>query len=123
LIEVQIDTQGIIQMQNKLKHLDQAVARLVDDALTLEIAEIQTATKRLAPKRTGNLASSVFSEKTNEWAFRLGARADYAVFVEFGTRFMQARRFITRALESAVPRLIQHVNTSIDEAIREAAKS
>lgn len=123
MIEMQIDTQGIMEMRNKLDHLDQIIARRVDDALNLEIMETQTAAKRLAPKRTGNLASSIFSEKTGEWAFKLGARADYAVFVEFGTRFVQARRFITQALESALPRLIQHVNTAIEEAITEATTS
>jgi len=120
---MQIDTQGIMEMRNKLDHLDQIIARRVDDALNLEITETQTAAKRLAPKRTGNLTSSIFSEKTGEWAFKLGARADYAVFVEFGTRFMQAKRFITLALESAMPRLVQHVNTAIEEAITEAATS
>ncbi len=123
MIEVQVYAQGIIEMQNKLSHLDQAISRRVDAALAHEIIETQTTAKRLAPKRTGNLASSIFSERTGELAFKLGARAGYAVFVEFGTRFTQARRFITRALESALPRVIQHANTAIDEAIKEAAAS
>lgn len=123
MIEAQIDTHGIIEMQNRLNHLDQVIARRVDDALDTEITEIQIAVKRLAPKRTGNLASSIFTERMGEWSFKLGARADYAVFVEFGTRFMRARRFILQALESAAPRLVQHVNTAIDEAIRETAVS
>lgn len=123
MIEVQIDTQGINETQSKLNHLGQAIARRVDDTLNQEIAEIHNTAKRLAPKRTGNLTSSIFSEKTGEWAFKLGARANYAVFVEFGTRFIQARQFIMQALESALPRLIQHVNNAIGEAITEAAKS
>ncbi len=123
MIEMQIHAQGIMEMWNKLNRLNQAIVRRVDDALNQEITKMHTAAEQLAPKRTGNLASSLFTERTDEWSFKLGARADYASFVEFGTRFTRARGFITQALESTMPPLIQHVDTAIDEAIKEAATS
>jgi len=123
LIELQFDAQGILEMQRKLDRLDQAVSRRVDDALSREVSEMRMAAQRLAPMRTGNLASSIFSERTGECAFKMGARTPYAVFVEFGTRFTHARRFLARALESGVQRLIQRVNAAVDEAVAEAGTS
>lgn len=123
MLDMQIDVQGILETQSKFNRLDQMMTRHVDDALGQEITEIRMLAQRLAPKRTGHLASSVFSERTGEWTFKLGARASYVVFVEFGTRFMQARRFITHTLESGVQRLIQRMNAAISESIVEAGTS
>jgi hypothetical protein len=49
------------------------------------------------------------------------ASAPYAVYVEFGTRFIQAKRFLSRALELGMLGLVQHVNRAIEDAIREAS--
>jgi len=82
---------------------------------------MRTQAQDLAPKRTGYLASTVFAERVKEWAFRLGARAHYAVFVEYGTRLMLPRRFLSRALELGMLGLVQHVNRAVHEAMREAS--
>jgi len=81
---------------------------------------MQVVAQSLAPKRTGHLASTIHAQRTGEWAFKLGAKARYAYFVEFGTRFMMARRFLSQALEQAVPHVVQQVSQAIGEAIVEA---
>jgi len=93
----------------------------VDEALDFEVQAMQTRAQHLAPKRTGYLASTIFAKRIGEWAFKLGARAPYAIFVEFGTRFMQARRYLSRALELGMLGLVQHINQAIRNAIREAS--
>jgi len=120
-VEMQVDVRGIPELQRKLDRLDQGMRRYVDDALDFEVQAMQTRAQSLAPKRSGYLASTVFAERVKEWAFKLGARAPYAVFVEFGTRFMQPRRFLSRALELGMQGLVQHVNRAITLAIREAS--
>jgi len=120
LAEIQVDVYGIPELQRKLDRLDQNVRGYIDDALSFEVEAMQTRAQGLAPRRTGYLASTIFAERVGEWAFKLGARAPYALFVEFGTRFMQARRFLSRALELGMLGLVQHVNQAIREAIVEA---
>jgi len=122
-VEMQVDVHGIPELQRKLDQLDQSMRGHVDQALDFEVQAMQTRAQSLAPKRTGYLASTIFAQRVGEWAFKLGARASYAVFVELGTRFMQARRFLSRALELGMLGLVNHVNRAIREAITEASRS
>ena len=120
-VEMQVDVYGIPELRFKLDRLDQSMRACVDQALDFEVRAMQTRAQSLAPKRTGYLASTIFAQKVGEWGFKLGAKASYALYVEFGTRFMQARRFLSRALELGMLGLVQHVNHAIQNAIIEAS--
>ena len=120
-VDLEVDVRGIAELRRKFDRLDQSMRSYVDEALDFEVQAMQTRAQSLAPKRTGYLASTVFAERVKEWAFKLGARAPYAVFVEFGTRFMQPRRFLSHALELGMLGLVNHVNRAIENAITEAS--
>jgi len=120
-VEMAIDLKGVAELQRKLVRLDQDMLMYVDETLDSEVSSMRVLAQSLAPRRTGFLASTIFAERVGEWAFTLGAKAKYTYFVEFGTRFMRARRFLSRALESAMPSLVMHVNKAIEEAIVEAS--
>jgi len=120
-VEMTVDVHGIPELQHKLDQLDQSLREHVDEALDFEVRAMQTRAEQLAPKRTGYLASTIFAERVGEWAFKLGARASYSYFVAFGTRFMRAKRFLSRALELGMLALIQHVNRAIQDALREVS--
>jgi len=122
-VEMEVDVHGIPELQRKLDRLDKSMRDYVDEALNFEVQAMQTRAQQLAPKRTGYLASTIFAQRVSEWAFKLGAGAAYSYFVEFGTRFMQARRFLSRALELGMPGLVQHINRAVREAISEASAS
>jgi HK97 gp10 family phage protein len=119
-VEVVVNINGFSELQLKLDRLDLTMRNRVDEALSHEVFSMRAVAQSLAPKRTGHLASTVYAERVGEWAFKLGARAQYAYFVEFGTRFVRARRFLSRALESAMPGLVQRVCQAVREAIVEA---
>ena len=118
--EITVDIHGIHELQLKLDRLELSMRSRVDEALSQEVSNIQVAAQSLAPKRTGHLASTIYAQRTGEWAFRLGAKARYAYFVECGTRFVRGRRFLSQALEQAMPRVVQQVSHAIREAIVEA---
>jgi len=122
-VEIAIDPQGIAELQRKLDRLDKNIRSCVDEALSAEVSKMCVLAQRLAPKRTGFLASTISAEKIGEWTFKLGATVTYAYFVEFGTRFMKARRFLTRALESSKPSLLLRINQAVREAIMEASST
>ena len=122
-VEVAVNVNGFSELQLKLDRLDLTLRNRVDEALNHEVSSMRAVAQSLAPKRTGYLASTVYAERTGEWAFKLGARAQYAYFVEFGTRFVRARRFLNRALESAMPSLVQQVSQAVKEAIVEAGST
>jgi len=120
-VEITVDLRGTVELERKLERLDQHMRDCVDEALQSEMTDMCALARSSAPKRTGFLASTVFVERTGEWAFKLGARADYAYFVEFGTRFMRARRFLARTLENALPSLVTRVNEALRRTIIEAS--
>jgi HK97 gp10 family phage protein len=120
-VEVTVDIHGFSELQLKLDRIDLAMRNRVDEALNREVSSMRATAQSLAPKRTGYLVNTVYAERTGEWAFILGAKAQYAYFGEFGTRFMRARRFLSRALELAVPSVVQRVNQAVREAIVEAS--
>ena len=119
-VEVTVDINGFSEFQLKLDRLDLTMRSRVDEALNSEVSNMQIVAQSLAPRRTGYLASTVCAERTGEWAFKLGARAQYAYFVESGTKFMRARRFLSRALELAMPGLVQRVSQAVRDSIVEA---
>ncbi len=119
-VEITVNVLGLPELQLKLDRLDLVLRDRVNEALNHEVSNMRVVAQSLAPKRTGYLASTVYAERTGEWAFKLGARAQYAYFVEFGTRFVRARRFLSRALELAIPSLVQRGSQAVKEAIMEA---
>lgn len=118
-VEITVDICGIHELQFKLDRLDLSMRSRIDETLNQEVSNMQSLAQNLVPKRTGYLASTIYAERTGEWAFKLGAKARYAYLVEFGTRFMRARRFLSQALEQAVPHVVQQVDRAIGEAIVE----
>ena len=68
----------------------------------------------IVPVRTGNLMASIFAEVDEDnLAVTLGARADYASFIEYGTVKMRAQPF----LEPAAAIGQEEMNARIEEAI------
>jgi HK97 gp10 family phage protein len=72
-----------------------------------------------APVRRGYLKSTIYA-RIKGWVAEVGAEASYAVFVEFGTRYMRARPFLYPAIQSYLPVLEQIILEAIDMAKMEA---
>jgi hypothetical protein len=120
-VEMHVDVSGVLELEEKMEYFDETMRAYVDQGLDSGLQNIETLALIYVPRRTGFLASTVFVEKVKEWAFRMGARAPYAIYQELGTRFIRGRRFLSRALEEGMPLLVQLVNQAIDEAISEAS--
>jgi HK97 gp10 family phage protein len=121
-IEIDLDVEGIEQFQAKLRSLDSAVQKHVHRKLVSLGADIAAEARRLAPMRTGRLRSSIFS-RVREWMLKVGATAPYTWFVEFGTRYMQARKFLWRALQRYLPLLNNIIGEAVGQAIEEARRT
>ena len=118
--ELNVAINGIRELQARLRHLDVAMVENVRYALAFEGEAIKTVAEYLCPVRTGYLRSTIYA-LIEGWLLKLGASAHYARYVEFGTRFMKAVRFLSRAVELRLQSLVNAVNRAIDRAIREAA--
>ena len=120
LAEMHMRIEGMPELRSKLEYLEGAMKEQVHYVLAFEGAKIANAARALCPVRTGYLRSTIYAQ-LEDWRLRVGASARYAAYVEFGTRYMGARRFLSRALELRMQALVNAVDLAIDRAIREAS--
>jgi HK97 gp10 family phage protein len=117
-VEVEIHVEGLDDLQRKLESLGSALQNRVHEGLVEGGVILENAAKSFAPYRTGFLESTIFARVVG-WVLRFGATAPYARFVEFGTRFIKTRRFLSQALQYCMPDLSRRLNEAVDKAIQE----
>jgi len=120
-VEMEMQFEGRDEFQLKMERTDASMKARVQQRLE-ELAEsIKETAQRIAPVRTGYLRSTIFTEAA-EWTVKVGASAPYAAYVEFGTRFMHGRRFLSQAVEAHRLQLVNFVGEAVNESIVEASR-
>ncbi len=65
--------------------------------------DILATANTLVPVRTGYLKSTIAVEQPSNFQLKVKATAPYAYYVEFGTRKMSARLFLTKSVNQHLP--------------------
>ncbi|MDH7477097.1 MAG: HK97 gp10 family phage protein [Candidatus Bathyarchaeota archaeon] len=118
-VEINCNVEGFEEFKMAMERFDSTMQEHVHKLLAGWAEEAKAYAKQLAPVRTGRLRSSIYA-KIQDWVAQIGAEATYALFVEFGTRNMQARPFLYPAIQEYLPRLEQIICEAIDTAKAEA---
>jgi len=117
-IEIELEEKGIEELKTKMERLDYNMRRNVHQQLRKLGVDMKNMARQIVPVKTGRLRASIYA-KVQEWMLKVGANAPYAVFVEFGTRYMRAHRFLSQTIETYRPRLMEIIKRGIDNAIHE----
>jgi len=120
-VEMEVRFEGQDEFRLKMERINASMKTRVQQRLYEFAESIKETAQRIAPVRTGYLRSTIFTE-TTEWTVKVGASAPYAAYVEFGTRFMQGRRFLSQAVETHRPQLVGIVGQAVNESIVEASR-
>ena len=118
-VEVTIDIEGVEEFKVAMANFDSGMQRHVHEQLASWAANVKALAKRIVPVRTGYLRSTIYA-KIQGWVAQIGAEATYAMFVEFGTRYMRARPYIHPAIQQYLPQLEAIISEAIEYARREA---
>jgi HK97 gp10 family phage protein len=118
-IEISCDVEGLEEFQVAMRSFDSAMQREVYRYLHSWASDIKALAKQLVPVRTGYLRSTIYA-KIQEWVAEIGAEAAYALFVELGTRHMQAQPYLYPAIQECLPQLEDIICAAIDAAKTEA---
>jgi HK97 gp10 family phage protein len=118
-VEITCDVEGVEEFKAAMQSFDSGMQRHVHRLLASWAADVKALAKQLAPVRTGHLRSSIYA-KISEWVAEIGAEATYALFVELGTRHMQAQPYLYPAIQEYLPQLEAIICEAIDEAKAEA---
>jgi HK97 gp10 family phage protein len=118
-VEIAYDLEGLEEFKLAVQQFNSGMQQHVQRQLAMWAEDVKALATQLVPVKTGRLRSSIYA-KIQEWVAEIGAEATYALFVEFGTRFMQARPYLYPAIQTYLPRLEQIVCGAIDVAKAEA---
>ena len=118
-LEIECDVKGMTEFQTAMRNFDSAMQKHVHSKLVSWAADVKALAKKIVRVRTGHLRSRIYAE-VKEWLVRIGADATYALFVEFGTRYMRARPYLYPAIQEYLPVLEQTICEGIEEAKAEA---
>ncbi len=102
-----------------MQKLDSGMQREVHRYLASWAADVKAEASRLVPVRTGYLRSTIYA-KIQEWVAEIGADATYALFVELGTKYMQAQPYLSPAIQQYLPELEAVIISAIQQAKAEA---
>ena len=102
-MSVKVKLTGVQELQHKLKKNMDMTA--VKKAVKLNGSELNKQSKVNAPVDTGTLKKSIgLSIKDKGATAEVEATADYAAYVEWGTRFQPAQLYISDAFEKQKPK-------------------
>ena len=102
-----------------MQRFDSGMQREVHSFLVSWAADVKAQAMRLVPVRTGYLRSTIYA-KVQEWVVEVGADAAYALFVELGTKYMQAHPYLYPAIQEYLPQLESVVIAAIEQTKAEA---
>ncbi|MCW3998752.1 MAG: HK97 gp10 family phage protein [Candidatus Bathyarchaeota archaeon] len=118
-VSVNLTLSGSEEFQAAVSRFDGAMQRQIQEKLSEWAQTVKSEAERLVPVRTGFLQSSIFARSVG-WQIQVGAEAEYAAAVEFGTGNMRAQPYLAPALETHLPSLERYLLEAINSAKAEA---
>ena len=116
-----VEVSGIEDFAEKMRRLDDATQEYVQDALNQTGQLVVRRAQELAPVRTGRLIASIYCKIIYKWVVKVACMVPYAIFQELGTRYIQARYFLTRALSENAMNFLSIVAVALQRAAEEAS--
>jgi hypothetical protein len=93
--------------------------REVHSFLASWAADVKSQAVKNAPMVTGYLRSTIYA-KIREWVAEIGADAVYALFIELGTKYLQAQPYLYPAIQQYLPELEFVIVQALEQAKAEA---
>jgi len=119
-VEMETHVEGLEQFRQRMERADLSLKASVHQRLAELADSIKETAQQLAPMRTGYLRSTIYAQ-TEDWTVKIGAYAPYATYVEYGTRFMRGRRFLSQSVEAHVPQIESVIALAVEEVLKEAS--
>lgn len=119
-LTVRFEGKSFDELADSLNRRVPAMAKnVLSIVLTKGLEEIETLSRQYVPVRTGRLRSTIMTERFSELEGAVMAYAEYAKFVEYGTRYMRAQPYLRPALMMSTPSIINYLKMVLPEKLRE----
>ena len=110
--------EGLDKLQQIFRAAPADIRKSLDVCIDIVGEMIKVEAYRLARKRTGTMARSIYHKKVTELIHEIGAMVFYAVFQEFGTSRMPPHSFLRPAIEKYKPQIQRVFRDKMDEWLR-----
>ncbi|HFX4885879.1 TPA: HK97-gp10 family putative phage morphogenesis protein [Streptococcus pyogenes] len=100
---------GLDRFLRSVERKQKSVRIAVDKELSKSAARIERQAKILAPVDTGWLRAQIYSEQQRLLHYRVVSPALYSIYLELGTRKMEAQSFLDPALRKEWPVLMANI--------------
>ena len=117
-ISVQVNLSNFDTLSSCFDCLCEQYPEAVGQALMNVAQDILATANTLVPVRTGFLKSTIAIEQPSNFQLKVKATAPYAYYVEFGTRRMSARLFLTNAVNQHLSELAPEIEQQIQDLLQ-----
>lgn len=119
VVKIIIDVSEVQELSQKLRRAPTWLTVEVQEALNIGAKLIEADAKADAPVKTGFMRSTIYVVCKATWHFIVGAWCYYARYQEYGTRYIQARRFIQNAIKRRWPQIRDLIRRAVKLALKE----
>ena len=112
-VKIEVDSAAVLAAFENLKTAD--IYNAIRDSALL----VERDAKLNCPVDTGNLRASIqteINETDTEYVAEVGTNVEYAAFVEFGTKNMEAKPYLVPALEANRDTIKESIMNALKEA-------
>ncbi len=103
-----------------MHNFDQWLNYYLELALEQNGQEVAFRARQYAPVRTGRLMQNIYAQAVAMMAVKVFCNVPYAIFQELGTRFIEPKLFLTRALQESAPNLLSLMQLAVQQAAADA---
>jgi len=118
-VEISCTIEGVQDFVRAMDRFDSAMQKHVHRQLVSWAADVKALARQLVRVKTGYLRSKIYAV-IRGWVVQIGADATYALFLEFGTRYMRAYPYLYPAIQEHLPRLEAIICDALEVAKAEA---
>ena len=117
-LSVQVNLSNFDVLSSCFDCLCEQYPEAVVQAMTNVAQNILATANTLVPVRTGYLKSTIAIEQPSNFQIKVKATAPYAYYVEFGTRKMSARLFLTNSVNQHLSEFAPEIEQQIQDLLQ-----
>lgn len=112
-IKISSDAEKILRKFNKTETVEKDVSKLVKDTLY----NIERDAKKKCPVDTGRLRGSITTNIISTYSGEVGTNVEYAEYVEYGTRYQNAKPYFEPAVEKNEEKFDEELDKIVDKLL------
>ena len=127
-MNINITIQGAERLRAAFKKSPMIVRKHLDVAMEESAFQLEREIKPITPYRTGRLRTSIGDEtregvrQISPFRTEIGTTVEYAHFLEWGTRFMKARPYMSTGANKAMPEINRFFRQAAQNIAEEITK-